>query len=426
MAKHEILVIGSKDHNRADCVDWLEPFPNIEEYDSIIINMQSLTQKDYDKIQSKIKEMRDSIRTIIDTGREVFCVINELIYPSPPRVRPGEPVHKSIDPWYVFPTNYDWLPARIDLNSQKKGGNRIFLRNSRFQNYFELIYKWNFEISLAMDTVPDLARSFLNLLEPIAVNKSEKTVACSLRRIEDRKKLIEGEKIGMVHLLPPPKESSLFQAIELLIDLIIGTEGKVIVAWRKQIDVPNEQVLKEKVDKKLGEIKNIQHEISQLQEQIESWDSYRDLLTETGEYLENIVQKTLIDLGIKTKKTKKGFPADLLSEEVAVEVTGIKGCLTVGSEKVNQVGRFREKHRKKEKIILIANTFMDYPPKDRERKMNFSKEAATYFEALSVCFMTTVTLFQLWKNVVIGKQEQKNVKSKILTKVGELTLRDFK
>jgi len=425
MAKHVILVIGSKDHYRADCVDWLEPFPNIEEYDSIIINMQSLTQKDYDKIQSKIKEMRDSIRTIIDTGREVFCVINKLIVPSPPPRRPGKPFPKGIVAGYVFPTNYDWLPATITLDSQKRGS-YISLRNSKFKNYFELVHKWKFEISFAMEKVHEGIRSFLNLLEPIAVNKSEKIVACSLRRIEDRKKLLEGEKIGRIHLLPPPEESSLFQAIELIIDLIIGTEDKVIVPWRKQIDIPSERALKEKVDKKLSYIKNIQEEISQLQEQIKSWDSYRDLLTETGEYLENIVQKTLIDLGIKTKKTKKGFPADLLSKEVAVEVTGIKGCLTVGSEKVNQVGRFKERHRKKEKIILIANTYMDYPPKDRERKMNFSEEVAKYFEALSVCFMTTATLFQLWKNVILGKQEQKSVKSKILTKVGELTLRNFK
>ena len=31
----KILVIGSRDHNRATCIDWLQPFPNIEEYQSI-------------------------------------------------------------------------------------------------------------------------------------------------------------------------------------------------------------------------------------------------------------------------------------------------------------------------------------------------------------------------------------------------------
>jgi hypothetical protein len=90
----KILVIGSKDHDRADCVDWLQPFPNIEEYDSIIINLQSLTQETYDKIQRKMCEMKESINIVFDTNREIFCIMNKLIEPSPPPSRPGEPRFK--------------------------------------------------------------------------------------------------------------------------------------------------------------------------------------------------------------------------------------------------------------------------------------------------------------------------------------------
>src|SRR4030042_2386485 len=162
MPKHEILVIGSKDQHRANCVDWLEPFPNIEEYDSIIINMQSLTQKNYDQVQSKIKEMQDSIRTFIYPCREVFCIIDNLIRPSPRPIPPGEPHPKSINPFYVSPTNYDWLPARINLDIEKKGGHYISLRNSRFKDYFELIHEWRYEIDFAMETFPGVVQSFLN------------------------------------------------------------------------------------------------------------------------------------------------------------------------------------------------------------------------------------------------------------------------
>src|SRR3989304_10115554 len=128
MKKSSILVIGSKGHSRAECFDWLEPFPNIEEYDSIIVNMQSLNQKTYDQIQNKIKEMQESIITIIKTGREVYCVINKLMYPSPPPRRLGEAHVNIIN--YVFPTNYDWLPTGIHFDSQKTGS-YISLCNSR-------------------------------------------------------------------------------------------------------------------------------------------------------------------------------------------------------------------------------------------------------------------------------------------------------
>ena len=33
----DILVIGDKKHRRATCVDWMEEFPNIEEFDLVII-----------------------------------------------------------------------------------------------------------------------------------------------------------------------------------------------------------------------------------------------------------------------------------------------------------------------------------------------------------------------------------------------------
>ena len=98
----------------------------------------------------------------------------------------------------------------------------------------------------------------------------------------------------------------------------------------------------------------------------------------------------------------------MISKEVAVEITGIKGCVGTGSEKVNQTGRFKESYHKGEKIILIANTYVDLPPKDREGKMDFSPEVKKYFESLSVCCLTTITLFELWKEVIAGKKSSKD------------------
>ena len=420
MPEHRPLVIGSKNHFRAECFDWLQPFPNIEEYDALIINMQSLNQENYDKIIDKIKELSGSISTIIGTNREIFCIINKIMHPSPPPMRPGEVFAKGIvNLNYVLPSNYDWLPANIFLDN-KKNGDYIEVVQGKFENYFKIIKTWKYEIDFALNPVPQLSK-FLNCLEPIAVNKSEKMIAGSLRQISDRKKLLEGDKIGMIHLLPPPEESDLFQAIEIIIDIIAGPEGKVIVPWRDQIEVPNERTLKEMVNNKLSEIEEIQKEISQIQKQIKVRDSYRDLLTQTGDRLENIVQKTLFDLGIDTKKTEKGFPADLYNKEFAIEITGIKGSIGADSNKIAQIGRFNENFKKYEKIVLIVNTYMDKSPKERKGKMNFSPEMRKYLESLSVCYMTTQTLFELWKIVIQKKTDLRNIRDKILNTVGELS-----
>jgi len=418
----KILVIGSRDHNRAYCVDWLQPFPNIEEYDFVLINLQSLTQDVYDKIQMKILRMRESITTVFNTDREIFCIMNECIYPSPAPRPPGASAFKSIRVGPSPPTNYDWLPVRIEVSDRKKGTS-INLHNHRFNWYFECVNKWDFEIEISTATQQDILKSFLYTIVPIATNKSKKTIAGSLR-----KQSIVSEIIGKgaIHLLAPPTKCDTHSPIEILLDTILGRERKIVPPWRKNIEVPRIKESQREIANKIKDIEVIQREISQLRSQMQELDSYRDLLTTTGEDLENIVQRTLSDIGIKTKKTEKGFPADLISNEVAVEITGIKGCVGVASEKVNQTGRFKESYHKGEKIILIANTHVNLSPKNREGNIDFSSEVKKYFESLSVCCLTTKILFQLWKDVVTGKRGSKDVKKKILTRSGELTLREFK
>lgn len=422
----KILVIGSRGHDRADCFDWLQPFPNIEEYDSVIINLQSLTQDVYDKIQMKIRGMEESITTVFNTDREIFCIMNKLIHPSPAPRPPGAPVYKSIRVGYVSPTNYDWLLVKIKVSDRKRGTSTN-LRYHRFDKYFECVDRWNFEINISIgESAGDSLRALRYAIDPIATNKSKKTIAGSLKRAEFWVgKVLKGQK-GAIHLLPPPTKCGTHQAIEIILDIIYGEEGKIVPPWRKDIEVPRVKKFEQEIENKIKDIKRIQQKISQLRNQIQEWDSYRDLLTATGYDLENIIQKTLTDIGIKTKKTEKGFPADLISNEVAVEITGIKGCVGVSSEKVNQTGRFKESYHKGEKIILIANTHMDLSPKNRKGKMDFSPEVKKYFESLSVCCLTTKTLFQLWKDIVTEKKDSKDVIRKILTKNGELTLSEFK
>jgi len=405
----KVLVIGSKDHDRADCVDWLHPFPNIEDYDSIIINLQSLTQAVYDKSISKIRGMRESIVTVFSTDREIFCVMNKVVAPSPVPSVKGKRTGiglVTIDPDYVPTTNYEWLPIRIEIRSGKRG-TFVSLSNHRFDKYFQGVDKWNLEIGM-------LSSSWIALV-PIAVNKSRKMIGASLEHIESVHQ-------GAIHLLPPPTKGDTHRAIETLLDLICGEKAKTVPLWRKDIQVPEIKEFEKKIDTEMEVIKEIQERISQLKSQIQELDSYRDLLTETGDDLVSIVKKTLSDIGIKVNKTEKGFPADLTSDNVAIEVTGIKGHMKVSSGKVIQTARFKENYHKGEKIVLIVNTFMNLSLQEREKRDDFTRQAKKYFEASSICCLTTKTLFQLWKDVVSKKRDSKDVRSMILTKNGELTL----
>jgi hypothetical protein len=256
-------------------------------------------------------------------------------------------------------------------------------------------------------------------LLPIAVNKSKKTIAGT---VVYRKRQTKGG----IHLLPPPTKGDSYQAIEILLDLVYGERGKKASPWREEIEVPGVKEYNLLIEGKLKDMEKIQESILPLRREMEELDAFRDLLSASGEELEAIVQKALLEVGIPTKKTEKGFPVDLISNKVAVEVTGIKGSLGVDSEKVNQTGRFRQNLRKNEKIILIANTHMGLKPLYREDKTDFTPEVKKFFDAIDVCYMTSKTLFELWKDIRINRRKADTVTNKILSHKGELTLRDFR
>lgn len=426
MPELRVLVIGSKNHERAECFAWLESFPNVEEYDAVIINLQSLSQKILNRIQDKIMKLQEPINRVLSTNREIFCIMNNIITISYMQrhqylekigllmpINSSQPHRRSS---LYLPSNYDWLRNRIRLNS-KKSGTSIIIVNHRFDRYFQVVNKWAFTIDLRM-------KDYENL--PIALNKSKDTISGSLKRISSESDKFSAEnENAAIHFLPPPTKSKMFEAIETILDITFGLEEKLAPFWKNQIDIPAERELKTEIEAKNAQIKAIREEISQIETRIQRWNSYRDLLSERGDKLEAIVQKVLADLGINTTKTEKGYPADLINREVVIEVTGIKGSLTVSSEKVNQIGRLNKVYNKEQKAILIVNTYLDNSPNEREGKMNFSPEVKKYFDSSSVCYLTTMTLFQLWKDVMASKKDKDLVKNKILSKIGELTMEDF-
>ena len=413
----KVLVIGSSDHGRASCFDWSQPLPNIEEYDSVILNMQTLTQDVYNKIYDRIFRLKEPVTTVFTTNREIFCILNKVLYSSASVFKTGGSTH-------VY-TSYDWIPVIIRIN--EKNGTSINLYDHRFDNYFEFVKSWDYELDLYYgDNWVEVFRSIFCQIRPIASNLSRKTIAGSIRRVNPfTGQSSDVNDRGAIHLLPNTSKCDNSQAVEILLDIICGQEVKIIPPWRKDIEVPQIRDLEQRIEKEFSDIKRIQQEVFQLRSQVQEWDSYRDLLTETGTSLENVVQKALVDIGIKTERTEKGFPADLLSNEVAVEITGIKGCIGVSSDKVIQTGRFKELYHKGEKIILVANTYLDLSPQDRRERINFSPEVEKYFRSLSICCISTLTFFQLWKDVVTGKRKPRDVKKRILAKTGELTLGDF-
>ena len=249
------------------------------------------------------------------------------------------------------------------------------------------------------------------VLEPIAVNKSGKMIGARIVGVDPE--LYVGS--GSICLLPKPTECDTHEAIETLID-VATSEERSELEWRGRLDIPG---LSE-IEKDIGQLKlNYDKQKNALETKRQSLDKYRDIFSVHEAPQIDAVRLALKDMGLETERTKPGFPVDLLGSDLAIEVTSIAGKINSDSPKMFQLLQFSEKHRKNEKVVLIANTFKREYPSDRIGKQDFTPQVIEFLKSNKVCAMTCVTLLKLWK---LAKNDQAKAKNLILQTDGELSL----
>jgi len=172
--------------------------------------------------------------------------------------------------------------------------------------------------------------------------------------------------------------------------------------------------------------KSIEVEISQLEDSLQKEKSKRSrfqkidaLLYATNKTLEKAVMLVFQDFGLNVEKADPGANKDLVVEDnsgnrLLVEVTGVKGKINSNSRKMAQLWDLVLEKRSEEKIVLIANTYREKEPAERSGEENFTEKVINLCEKNDICLMTTVDLFNLWKNVREGKKTPEQVIDSVL------------
>lgn len=402
----DILVIGDDNHSRATCVHWMGTFPNIEEFDLVIVAQNTLTQEIFDQMTNKLVGIRSQILTVFNTGRPVWCIVEKMMLPSPPKSGP-----RAL--YGVPPTSYDWLFVYPTVNEVPEGSS-VEIVDDKFAPYLQKVKRWSLEIENVYEHEKQQASMRPVIadgidLKPIATNKSKKMIGARVVGVDARR---YGN--GEICLLPKPSECDTHEAVETLIDIATGNE-RTEPEWRSRVEIPGLSDVEEKMSKIKREFEK---NMNQLQLQWRSLDSYRDVLSVHEEPQVEAVKQVLNDLGIKTKRTQPGFPVDLIAKDIAVEVTSIAGKVDSGSPKMFQLTRFFEKHRGNEKVVLVANTFKRVHPSKRKGNQNFTPEVIEFLKLNHVCTMTSLTLLDLW---YLAKTDQVEARKLLYETDGELT-----
>lgn len=366
----EVMIIGCVDHKNATSYEWDKSFPNIEEFDVLIIDLTHFPKKGTEVLYDNISELEKATSTFMRTGREIFCIIDK-------------PVRLTSMLEGVTIENYSWIPyfKNLSIYSRKKGKSQQVI-NKIFSKYFAFVEEWIYELHWKW-----VRGANFNYL---AINKSGKPIAGTIDYGN-----------GKIHLLPKTTKINVVNSVRLLFDIAIG-KGMEEFPWRNTIQIPKLLEIEEKITSKKEKIRLIEEEIKNLEKEWKNQESYRDLFSRDDAKIPKAVQKIMFDFGIKTNETPKGHVVDLINEKIGIEVTSIKGKVNAKTKKITQLSRFNEE-KTDEKIVFVANTYNELSIDDRINKEHITPTMEKFIESLKASFLTTQTLYEIWIKVMKNK-----------------------
>ena len=164
---NNIIVIGQEGIENVDSISWESNFPNLEEYDTIIIDLSTFPKrlakkigpgKGYivpdlstlplptirqpispiafiddsplQRVAHKLPELRRACLTFLGSKRDIYCIMDTPVN------------YKMLDNF-----NYAWFPydKRLSLIKTQDGNTRTVL-NKTFNDYFNYVDTWNLEV----------------------------------------------------------------------------------------------------------------------------------------------------------------------------------------------------------------------------------------------------------------------------------------
>lgn len=365
MLVKKTLIIGSTNHEQADTIKWTQPFgDNIEKYECLIIDLTSFP-KDYPRtLFTNIGILKRTSRVFMRDNKTIFCIMD----------KPFKILFKEI------PLNFAWMPFPQNLTvNPMLLGRTIKVVNGNFADYFKTVLQWDNE--LYWQETDNIT------FETIAKNKENNPIAVTITMLGR----------GKIHFLPKTTQSSRSDAIGLLINSL--TKNQTIESQeQKQTNI---QVL---------EIPN--------KDDNESDKDHRNLFSADLGKITGAVFQVLEELGI-TATTIYDIPNPT---GVQVQVISVKGKAEAKNPKINRIMNIIENQKYKTKNLIVASTYKERSLEDKKNEPQIDAITKLFFETNNTLFMTTQSMYNLWKKVTKKEISTQEAVTLILNQNGEIQI----
>jgi hypothetical protein len=173
--------------------------------------------------------------------------------------------------------------------------------------------------------------------------------------------------------------------------------------------------------------KDLSEQINELAKEKTKFDRIAYVLYGTGDELESSVALLLEQLGLNVELQSKGANIDLKAKYpkrgigFAVEVTGTKGTIQKDSKKIAQAWQYLSDRvgtpEETNRLIIVANTQYHLDPRERTRE-SFSKNVVKLLGSNEVLLITTLQLYEQWKEVHEGNKSAEDLIQELYSKFG--------
>ncbi len=437
--QRRVLVIGAETTRTVTTTGWLDEWPNLTDFDVVIINLPSLDRATLVRLsrldKHRLVSMRDELFDLMMSKGEIYCIMAPFMaFGSYLYFADG-----SMEPEW---SNFKWSPIGFSL-TEIRGETVLVEGEVKFEDYLRQVAGWECYLNstAGLNYLEERLRRDQKLGQdeevfwqslPLATNRYGKPLASSLCfGVRQRENGSNKTKIRFIsdclHLLPPSNKISLEQGIDLLIEEAKGIPAQTIAPdWSGLYHIPGEEQLEQKIGETEKRIKSAEREQKRLFQAYRKLQRGKSLLFEHGENLKRVTGEVLQRMGFSVRP--HALAAGLLVVQtrrgkILLDTAGRSGpCQPGDLQLLLQHAVFaQEEDGRIWKGILIFNHYRLEDP-SQERPAAFPAEVAVQAREMSLGLATADGLYAAYCMVLRGSMLREELEERLCCEAGIIHL----
>jgi hypothetical protein len=404
------LVIGSKGHLHAKCVDWNDdPLPALPDYDVAIINVRSLTQETLIRTPyTRLKDICVALLRLLESKGEVIVLsdFHRTVQPNGEQLDPKyekgadhtSKIVRSYQTELRTLSNYSWSPINIKL--LEEAGETIKVCHNHYKSYFasfKEMSQWQYyflenQQGFSLEALAHYMQRYPSLrykvqFTPLMENRYDEALCvryhyeifhAEAARADHAQKTTDEEKprlvSGFFTVLPRLTEYDGREAVNIILEDVTGKPHESLPPnWVKSIEMPGMSKLNKEIQVNKNKIKYMEKVIHNLESSKAELEQYKKILYTTGSELHHIFDLCLTKLGATVKESKYANEERILEhggEKLLIYVKARENAISLSDLRIlsDHLLLYEEDTKSRIKGVIFGNAWRNMQISKRDSK----------------------------------------------------------